>query len=70
MDILKLHLSLELPNGTLIKLDSCQDLGNMPFLFSDLEKLVSCIGHRVLPELEQKLLEQMSLTFVGEKNEE
>lgn len=70
MDILKLHLSLELPNGTLIKLDSCQDLGNMPFLFSDLEKLVSCIGHRVLPELAQKLLEQMSLTFVGEKNEE
>jgi hypothetical protein len=70
MDILKLHLSLELPNGTLIKLESCQDLGNMPLLFSDLEKLVSGIGHSVLPELEQKLLEQMSRTFVGEKNEE
>ncbi len=70
MDTLKLHLSLELPNGTLIKLESCEDLGKMPLLFSELEKRISVLGHCLLPELEQKLLEQMSLTFVGEKNEE
>lgn len=69
MDIVKLHLSLELSNGTFIQLESCEGLGKMPFLFSDLEKRVSALGHSLLPELEQKLLEQMSLTFVGEKNQ-
>ena len=69
MKSLKLHFSLELPDGSFVNVDKAYDLVSGSILFSDLEETVSHIGFEVLPLLEFKLLEQMSLTFVGEKNQ-
>ena len=67
---MKIKLMVELDSGESLELKGdYRDLSGIKTL-SELESLVSSIGHGLLPDLEKSLLEQMSKTFVGKKNKE
>lgn len=69
-NIMEVTISIKQASGEVVTIvRQLEDLG-ADSKFVDLENLVSNLGHSVLPEIELALLEQMSETFVGEKNRE